>query len=114
MQKGAVFLITMAGVMLFIHRPLTKGELDTVRMRLQVKIEAVEKKIDKLSRQVQTLNEKMDRLDRRFAVLEKHFDIGQGQSPSPKQDPMEATEKVISSKDEELKEKRVHTSGVVH
>ena len=108
MQKAAAVLITMAGVMLFVQRPLTKGELDTIRMRLQVKIEAVEKKIDKLSQQVQTLNEKMDRLDRRFAGLEKYFDVGQGQNLT------EATEKIIPPKVEELKEKRVHPSEVVH
>ena len=119
MQKGAAVLITMAGVMLFIPRSLTKGELDTIRMRLQVKIEAVEKKIDRLSQQVQTLNEKMDRLDRRFAGLEKYFDIGQGQNssrrrPSPEQNPMEATGKVIPPKFDQLKEKTVHPSAVVH
>jgi len=119
MQKGAAVLITMAGVMLFTHRPLTKGELDTIRMRLQVKIEAVEKKIDRLSQQVQTLNEKMDRLDRRFAGLEKYFDVGQGQNSSrrrlsPEQDPTEAMEKVIPPRFEELKEERVHPSEVVH
>ncbi|MFQ6034555.1 MAG: hypothetical protein ACE5NM_01750 [Sedimentisphaerales bacterium] len=119
MQRGAVVLITMAGIMLFIHRPLTKGELDTIRVRLQVKIEAVEKKIDKLSRQVQTLNEKMDRLDRRFTVLQEYFDVGQRQNssqqrPSPKQDPTESMEKVIPPKFDQLKEKRVHPSEVVH
>ena len=119
MQKGAAVLIAMAGVILFIHRPLTKGELDTIRMRLQVKIEAVEKKIDKLSQQVQTLNEKMDKLDRRFAVLEKYLDVGQGQNSSqrglsPEQDPMEEMGKVIPPKFEEFKEKIVHPSVVVH
>jgi len=101
MQKAAAVLITMAGVMLFVQRPLTKSELDTVRMKLQIKIEAVDEKIDKLSQQVQTLNEKMDRLDRRFAGLEKYFDVGQGQNP---------TEKVIPPKVEELIEKRVRPS----
>jgi len=103
MQKAAV-LITMAGVMLFVYRPLTKSELDTVRMKLQIKIEAVDEKIDKLSQQVQTLIEKMDRLDRRFVALEKSLAVGQGQNPT------EATEKVIPPKVEELIEKRVRPS----
>jgi len=106
MQKAAV-LITMAGVMLFVHRPLTKSELDTVRMRLQIKIEAVDEKIDKLSQQVQMLIEKMDRLDRRFAGLEKCFNVGQGQNPT------EATEKVIQPNFEQRKEERVRPSEVV-
>jgi len=77
MLKGAAVLIAVAGLALFSHRPLTRGELETVRTRLQIKIEAVGQKIDRLSQQVQTLNNKMDRLDRRFAALQKHFNIEQ-------------------------------------
>jgi len=106
MQKAAV-LMTMAGVMLFVQRPLTKSELDTVRMKLQIKIEAVDEKIDKLSQQVQTLNEKMDRLDRRFATLEKCLAFGQEQNTT------EATEKVIPPMLEQRKEEIVRPSEVV-
>jgi len=77
-------------------------------MRLQVKIETVEKKIDKLSQQVQTLNVKIDRFDRRFAALEKHFNIEQWQ------DSTEAMEETISHQFEGHKEERVHPSEVVH
>ena len=119
MQKPAVVLITLAGIMLFIHRPLTKSELDTIRMKLQLKIEAVEKKIDKLSQQVQVLTDKIDRLDRRFAALRKYIDIGQEKNssqlkPLPGQNHPEATQKVIPLKSDQLKEKRVPPSEVVH
>jgi len=108
MRKEAVVLVAVAGVMLFVRRPLTISELNTVRMRLQVKIEAVEKKIDKLSRQVQTLNEKIDRLDHRFAAMEKHFNIEQWQ------DSTEAMEETIPHTFEECKVEIVHSSEVIN
>jgi len=98
----------VAGLMLFIHRPLTKSELNTVRMRLQVKIEAVEKKIDRLSQQVQMLNVKIDRLDQRFAALEKHFNIEQSLGST------EAMEDTIPHKFEGHEEERVHPSELIN
>ncbi len=107
MRKEAAVLVAVAGLMLFIHRPLTKSELNTVRMRLQVKIEAVEKKIDRLSQQVQTLDVKIDRIDRRFAALEKHFNIGQSQ------DSTVAVKDTIPHKFEGPEEERAHPSEII-
>jgi len=75
MQKGVAVLIAAAGLMLSSHRPLTKVELDTARVRLEYKVEAVDAKIDRLSQQVQMLNQKMEMLDRRLVALQKHFNI---------------------------------------
>ena len=108
MRKEAVVLVAVAGVMLFIHKPLTVSELNTVRMRLQVKIEAVEKKIDKLSQQVQTLNEKIGRLDHRFAAMEKHFNIEQWQDST---DEMEQTTPLTL---EQCKVEITHSSEVIN
>lgn len=108
MRKEAVVLAAVAGVMLFIHKPLTISELDTIRMKLQIKIEAVEKKIDKLSQQVQTLNEKISMLDHRFAGMEKHFNIEQRQSST------EAMEQTIPHTFKQSKLEVVHSSEVIN
>lgn len=71
MVKGIAVIFTVAGALLLVERPLTKTELDTARVRLQVTIEAVDKKVDRLSQQVQILNEKIDKLNRGVTALEK-------------------------------------------
>jgi chaperonin cofactor prefoldin len=70
MYKGAAVVMTLAGVLLFV-RPTTQSDTDAVRKVLQIKIETVEKKIDKLSQQVQMLNDKIDKLGRGVTALEK-------------------------------------------
>ncbi len=75
MLKGVAVLIVATGLMVSSHRPLTKGELDTARVRLEYKVEAVDDKIDRLNQQVQMLNKKIEMLDRRLAALQKHFNI---------------------------------------
>jgi peptidoglycan hydrolase CwlO-like protein len=75
MLKGVAVLIVATGLMVSSHRPLTKSELETTRIRLQHKIEAVEKKIDRLSRQLQMLDNKMVRLNHGLEALQKHFNI---------------------------------------
>ncbi|OHB59803.1 MAG: hypothetical protein A2173_00900 [Planctomycetes bacterium RBG_13_44_8b] len=75
MQKGLAVLILAAGLTLSSHKPLTKTELDTARVRLEYKVEAVEDKIDRLNQQVQMLTRKIDILDRRLAAVQKHFNI---------------------------------------
>jgi len=75
MLKGVAVLFVTAGLLLSSHRPLTKGELNVTRVRLESKVEAVDNKIDRLSRQVQMLNKKIGMLDRRLAALQKHFNI---------------------------------------
>jgi chaperonin cofactor prefoldin len=75
MLKGVAVLIVAAGLMVSSHRPLTKGQLDVARVRLESKVEAVDNKIDGLSRQVRMLNKKIEMLDRRMAALQEHFNI---------------------------------------
>lgn len=77
MVKGVAVILTLAGALLLVERPLTKTELDTARVRLQVTIEAVDKKVDRLNQQVQILNEKIDKLNRGVTALEKNL-IGDG------------------------------------
>ena len=108
MRKESVIFAAAAGIMLFVHKPLTKSELNTVRMRLQANIGSVEKKIDMLGQQLQTLNGKMDRLDKRFSMLEKHFNIEKWQ------DSAEATDKMVPLKFEGQEEEHVHQLEVNH
>jgi chaperonin cofactor prefoldin len=75
MFKGVAVLIVATGLMVSSHRPLTKGQLDVARVRLESKVEAVDNKIDGLSRQVRMLNKKIEMLDRRLAALQEHFNI---------------------------------------
>jgi peptidoglycan hydrolase CwlO-like protein len=75
MLKGLAVLILATGLTLSSHRPLTKTELDTARVRLEYKVEAVENKIDKLNQEVQMLTRKIELLDRRLAAIQKHFNI---------------------------------------
>jgi len=75
MLKGVAVLFVTAGLLLSSHRPLTKGELNVTRVRLESKVEAVDNKIDRLSRQLQILDNKMDRLNRGLEALQKHFNI---------------------------------------
>lgn len=77
MQKGAAVVMTLVGILLFV-RPTTPSDTEAVRKVLQIKIEAVEKKIDRLSQQIQILNDKMDNLGRGVTALEKTF-IGDGE-----------------------------------
>jgi uncharacterized coiled-coil protein SlyX len=94
MLKGVAVLIVATGLMVSSHRPLTKGELDVTRVRLESKVEVVDNKIDGLSRQVQMLNKKIEMLDRRLAALQEHFNI----ELSP-QEP-EAVEETLPSESE--------------
>ena len=107
MQKGVALIVAVAGVTLFAHRPLTQSELDTARIRLQAKIEVVDKKIDRLSAQVQALSQKMDRLDGRFVMLEKHLDLSQ----ESKSD--QAVDKTVPAKPREPIEKTPTESRIV-
>jgi outer membrane murein-binding lipoprotein Lpp len=75
MLKGVAVLVLAAGLTVSSHKPLTKTELDTARVRLEYKVGAVEDKIDRLSQQVQRLATKIDMLDRRLAAVQKHFNI---------------------------------------
>jgi outer membrane murein-binding lipoprotein Lpp len=70
MVKGVAVVMSLAGVLLFV-RPTTQSDTDAVRRVLQIKIETVEKKVDRLSQQVQILNEKIDKLNRGVTALEK-------------------------------------------
>lgn len=96
MYKGVAALIVAVGLMLSTNKPSTKSELDTARVRLEYKVEAVEKKIDNLTQQAQLLNKRMEMLDRRLAALQKHFNI----ELSPQVDEPQAPQETVTKKSE--------------